>query len=95
MSEQVTTQDYVRAAIAGNAAKAQEIFSQLMAPKVVDAIDQARVQVAQNYFGQHEVVVDEPEQPEIEDSAAVQVASSDEGDENDTTNQEEESNENA
>lgn len=93
MSETVTTQDYVRAAIAGNAAKAQEIFSQLMAPKVVDAIDAARTEVAQNYFGQHEVVVDEPEQPEIEDSAAVQVADS--GQDTDTEEPQEESNEDA
>lgn len=101
MSEQTidtpTTQDYVRAAIAGDAVKAQELFNQLMAPRVVDAIDQARTEVAQNYFGQHEVVVDEPGQPEIEDSAAVQVAaSSEEGDiEQDETQQEEEPNENA
>jgi hypothetical protein len=92
-----TTQDYVRAAIAGDALKAQEIFNQLMAPKVVDAIDQAREQVAQNYFGQHEVVVDEPGQPEIEDSAAVQVANSDDGsaEQDNALEQEEESNENA
>lgn len=91
-----TTQDYVRAAIAGDAAKAQEIFSQLMAPKIVDAVDQARTEVAQSYFGQHEVVVDEPGQPEIEDSAAVQVANSEEGDvEQDEPQQEEESDENA
>ena len=77
-NETVTTQDYVRAAIAGNALKAQEIFNQLMAPKVSDAIDQKRTEVARDYFGQQEpeVVVDTLPAPELEDTAAVQVAQS-------------------
>ena len=56
----VTTQDYVRAAIAGDAVKAKEIFNQLMAPKVVSAIDAAKNEVAQSYFG---------EKPEVEEPA--------------------------
>ena len=100
MSEAVvTTQDYVRAAIAGDALKAQEIFQQLMSPKVVDAIDQKKTEIAQNYFGQQpEVIVDNPDSPEIEDSAAVQNARSnqaDDGEQQDTADTEEESNENA
>lgn len=100
MSEAVvTTQDYVRAAIAGDALKAQEIFQQLMSPKIVDAIDQKKTEIAQNYFGQQpEVVVDNPDVPEIEDSAAVQNANSKQESEDEqsiTTDTEEESNEDA
>jgi glycerol-3-phosphate dehydrogenase len=99
MSEAVvTTQDYVRAAIAGDALKAQEIFQQLMSPKVVDAVDQKKTEIAQNYFGQQpEVIVDNPDVPEIEDSAAVQNANSnrDNDEQQNTADTEEESNENA
>lgn len=97
MSEAVvTTQDYVRAAIAGDALKAQEIFQQLMGPKIVDAVDQKRTEIAQNYFGQQPQA--DVDVPEVEDSAEVQDTSSenDTGDEQLTaTDTEEESNENA
>lgn len=81
MSEPVvTTQDYVRATIAGDAVKAKEIFNQLMAPVVIDAIDAKRNEVAQTYFGG---------QPEVE-PAAGEVS-----DEQDANQQEEEADENA
>jgi hypothetical protein len=55
MTTEYTTQDYVRASIAGDAVKAKEIFNQLMAPKLVDTIDATKHEVAQNYFGKPEV----------------------------------------
>lgn len=70
-----STQDYVRASLAGDAIKAQEIFNQLMAPKVVDAIADKKVEIAQSYFGK----------PELEATAAEQTA-----DETDATETEEE-----
>lgn len=62
--QEYSTVDYVRAALSGDALKAKEIFSQLMAPKVVDAIDAKKLEVAQNYFTK----------PEIEPTAAEQRA---------------------
>ena len=89
----VTTTDYVRAAIAGDAIKAKEIFNQLMAPKVTDAVDARKTEIAQNYFG---------EKPEIESSAAVQTANQDDttdevvdDEATETNSKEEEANENA
>lgn len=79
----VTTVDYVRASLAGDALKAKEIFNQLMAPKVVDAIDIAKHEVAQNYFG---------EKPEVEQIAQQSdaEASAERADGQDTESQEEE-----
>lgn len=88
-----STQDYVRASLAGDAMKAQEIFNQLMAPKVVDAIADKKVEIAQSYFGK----------PEVEASAAEQVADQEteteteeaEVPDEEVTDQEEETDENA
>lgn len=100
MSDPVTTVDYVRAAIGGDAVKAKEIFNQLMSPKVVDAIDVARNEVAQNYFG-HAPKTEEPvsaeeteENTETSDEASTEEDNS-ENSESDTKEEEEPANEDA
>lgn len=88
MTTEYTTQDYVRASIAGDAVKAKEIFNQLMAPKVVDAVDATKHEVAQNYFGKPEV---EP----VAQSDAEEAETADESDTEQVTDNEEEKDENA
>lgn len=88
MTTEYTTQDYVRASIAGDAVKAKEIFNQLMAPKIVDAVDATKHEVAQNYFGKPEV---EP----VAQSDAEEAETADESDTEQVTDNEEEKDENA
>ena len=93
MSEPVTTVDYVRAAIGGDAIKAKDIFNQLMSPKVVDAVDTARNEVAQNYFGQQQPA-EEPVNDQSETDETEIEASSEENSESSETDTEKEEPEN-
>lgn len=84
----VTTTDYVRAALSGDAIKAKEIFNQLMAPKIVDAVDTTRHEVAQNYFGQRPEV-ETAEQADDEQDTQQDGETELTGDEQDTETEEE------
>lgn len=89
MTTEYTTQDYVRASIAGDAVKAKEIFNQLMAPKLVDAVDATKHEVAQNYFGKPEV------EPVAQSDAEEVEADAEQSDTEQVTDNEEEKDENA
>lgn len=97
MSDPVTTVDYVRAAISGDAIKAKEYFDQLMAAKVVDVVDTTRHEIAQNYFGHAPEVEDETEEEATEQDIEANSEVSDDDSENSETdkNKEEPANENA
>lgn len=83
----VTTVDYVRASLAGDALKAKEIFNQLMAPKIVDAVDTVRHEVAQNYFGEKPEVEQPPQQADAEASAEQEDGQGTETQEEETTDE--------
>lgn len=92
MTTEYTTQDYVRASIAGDAVKAKEIFNQLMAPKLVDTIDATKHEVAQNYFGKPEV---EPVAQSDAEEVEAEEADTKQSDTEQVTDNEEEKDENA
>jgi hypothetical protein len=53
--------DLVRYSYEGQPAKVQDVFNELMMGRMYDAIQQKKVEVAQNFFGQHEAEVESEE----------------------------------
>jgi hypothetical protein len=95
MSESTfTTTDYVRAALSGDALKAKEIFNQLMAPKVVDAVDTTRHEVAQNYFGQRPEIETAVQADDDQDTQQDGKAEITDGEQDTETEEEDTANEN-
>jgi hypothetical protein len=57
--------DLVRYSYEGQPAKVQDVFNELMMGRMYDAIQQKKVEVAQNFFGQQQA--DDSDQYEEED----------------------------
>lgn len=57
--------DLVRYSYEGQPAKVQDVFNELMMGRMYDAIQQKKVEVAQNFFGQQQA--DDSDQHEEED----------------------------
>lgn len=53
--------DLVRYSYEGQPAKVQDVFNELMMGRMYDAIQQKKVEVAQNFFGQQETGVESEE----------------------------------
>jgi len=51
--------DLVRYSYDGQPAKVQDVFNELMMGRMYDAIQQKKVEVAQNFFGQQEADAEE------------------------------------
>lgn len=62
-----TTADLVQQCVQGDAAKAADTLSALLGPKLVDAIQAKKAEVAQSMYGNTPVVDQQPtEEPSIE-----------------------------
>lgn len=53
--------DLVRYSYEGQPAKVQDVFNELMMGRMYDAIQQKKVEVAQNFFGQQQADVEDYE----------------------------------
>lgn len=68
-TQQYELSDLVRYSYEGQPAKVQDVFNELMMGRMYDAIQQKKVEVAQNFFGQNNADQEEidPDQYEEED----------------------------
>lgn len=68
-TQQYELSDLVRYSYEGQPAKVQDVFNELMMGRMYDAIQQKKVEVAQNFFGQNTADQEEidPDQHEEED----------------------------
>lgn len=77
-----TTTDLVQQCVAGDAAKAADTLSALLGPKLVDAIQAKKVEVAQSMYGNAPVADQQVEEPPVEGSEEPAQAETEEDHEN-------------
>lgn len=58
-TQQYELSDLVRYSYEGQPAKVQDVFNELMMGRMYDAIQQKKVEVAQNFFGQQQADVED------------------------------------
>ena len=58
-TQQYELSDLVRYSYEGQPAKVQDVFNELMMGRMYDAIQQKKVEVAQNFFGQQNADVED------------------------------------
>jgi len=59
--------DLVRYSYEGQPAKVQDVFNELMMGRMYDAIQQKKVEVAQNFFGQQQADAEEHDEDQHEE----------------------------